>query len=91
MSFPTRAVERQCTFRRSSPLRYSRVAASSSPRIATDRLTLSPPDSHAPPSLIGGSGCTAGTTVRMSTAVNDRVSSTSPNGSASRSLSGPIR
>ena len=37
ISSPTRAVERQCTRRRSSPWRYSRVAASSSPCTATDR------------------------------------------------------
>ena len=42
MSSPMRAVERQCTRRRSSPWRYSRVAMSSSPCTATERARLSP-------------------------------------------------
>ena len=91
MSLPARAVDRQCTLRRSSPCRYSRVAASSSPRTATARATLSPPACHAPDRLTDGSGCTTGTTVSRSVAVKLRVSSTSPNGSVSRSRSGPTR
>ena len=72
MSSPTRAVERQCTRRRSSPWRYSRVATSSSPRgrhrprtaLAAGRPAAAEPDRRA-------AGATAGTTVSVSTAVND--------------------
>ena len=62
ISSPRRAVERQCTRRRSSPWRYSRVATSSSPAEATDRVRLSPLPAHSPPSGVDGSGTTTGVT-----------------------------
>ena len=43
ISSPVRAVARQCTFRRSSPCRYSRVLTSSSPWTAIVRREPSPP------------------------------------------------
>jgi hypothetical protein len=90
MSSPVRAVERQCTRRRSSPRRYSRVAASSSPCTATDRARLSPVPAYSPASRTVGSGTTFGMTVSRSTLGNERVSSHRPNGSVSRMTSGPI-
>ena len=56
ISSPVRAVERQCTRRRSSPRRYSRVAASSSPCTATERARLSPLPAYSPASRTVGSG-----------------------------------
>ena len=89
MSSPTRAVERQCTLRRSSPWRYSRVAASSVPLVATEREAASPPPAQSPPNRTGGSALTAGVTTSSSVVAKDRVSSHSPNGSVSRTDSGP--
>ena len=57
-----RAVERQCTRRRSSPWRYSRVAASSSPAAATDRARLSPLPAYSPASRTDGQRLDAGMT-----------------------------
>ena len=89
MSSPTRAVERQCTLRRSSPERYSRVATSSVPLLLTDRDAASPPPAQSPPSRTAGSALTTGVTTRSSVLAKDRVSSHSPNGSVSRTDSGP--
>ncbi len=86
---PRCAVERQCTLRRSSPWRYSRVAASSSPALAIDRAEASPPPVHSPPSRTGGSDHTRGVTTRPSTVAKLRGSSHSPNGSVSQTVSGP--
>ncbi|MBD2900730.1 hypothetical protein amrb99_97390 [Actinomadura sp. RB99] len=91
ISSPCRAVDRQCTRRRSSPCRYSRGATSSSPAADTERARLSPPPPHAPLSRVAGSGTIAGVTVRVSAMLNERTSSTIPNGSASRTVSGPTR
>ncbi len=84
ISSPVRAVDRQCTRRRSSPRRYSRVAASSSPCTATERARLSPVPAHSPASRTAGSATTCGMTVSRSTLGKERVSSQSPNGSVSR-------
>ena len=89
ISSPVRAVDFQCTRRRSSPIRYSRVAASSSPCTATERARLSPLPAYSPGSRTDGSGVTCGITVRWSVLGNDRVSSHRPNGSVSRITSGP--
>ena len=91
MSSPTRAVERQCTLRRSSPWRYSRGAASSVPETATEREVASPPPAQSPPSRTAGSADTTGVTTRSSTDANDRVRAHNPNGSVSRTESGPTR
>ena len=56
MSSPVRAVDFQWTLRRSSPWRYSRVAASSLPLTATEREAASPPPVQSPPSRTAGSG-----------------------------------
>ena len=55
MSLSSRAVERQCTRRRSSPWRYSRTPASSSPALASERARLSPLPVHSPESATDGS------------------------------------
>ena len=91
ISSPTRAVERQWTLRRSSPCRYSLVAASSLPLVAIEREAVSPPPAQSPPSRTGGSALTTGVTTRSSEVAKDRVSSHSPNGSVSRTDSGPTR
>ena len=57
ISSPSRAVDRQCTRRRSSPWRYSRVAASSSPALASDRARLSPLPVHSPASAHRRAAC----------------------------------
>ena len=90
ISSPTRAVDRQCTRRRSSPWRYSRVAASSSPCTATERARESPLPVYSPVNRTAGSGTTVGVTIRWSTDGKARASSHSPNGSVSRITSGPI-
>ena len=90
ISSPRRAVERQCTRRRSSPWRYSRVATSSSPDGRRPRgagCRRGRPSRRASGSP--GSACTGGVTISWSRAVNERVSSPSPNGSVSRTASGP--
>ena len=91
ISSPVRAVERQCTRRRSSPWRYSRVPMSSSPAAATEVAWPSPRPLQACPTGAFGSAWTCGVTVSACCAENERDSSTSPNGSASRSASGPSR
>ena len=62
MSSPIRAVARQCTLRRSSPWRYSRVLTSSSPCTAIDRRAPSPPPPWPPAGPPAPSGRTRGTT-----------------------------
>ncbi len=62
MSSPVRAVARQCTLRRSSPCRYSRVLTSSSPCTAIDRRAPSPPPPCPPEGPPRPSGRTRGTT-----------------------------
>lgn len=91
ISSPTRAVERQWTRRRSSPWRYSRVAASSVPLLAIERAAASPPPAQSPPRRTAGRRLTTGVTVSSLVAANDRLSSHSPNGSVRRTDSGPIR
>ena len=65
------------------------MATSSSPAEATDRVRLSPLPAHSPPSGVDGSGTTTGVTSKASVALNARTSSHMPNGSLSRSVSGP--
>jgi hypothetical protein len=89
ISSPRCAVERQCTRRRSSPCRYSRVETSSSPLAAALRDCDSPEADQRPPAPAVDSGQVRGTTTSASTEVNDRVISHIPKASVSRSRSGP--
>ena len=89
MSSPVRAVDFQWTLRRSSPCRYSRVLMSSLPLAATLRAVDSPPPAQSPPRRTGGSGLTTGVTTSSSVVAKARASSTRPNGSVSRTDSGP--
>ena len=91
ISSPVRAVDFQWTLRRSSPWRYSRVAASSLPLTATEREAASPPPVQSPPSRTAGSGNSTGVTTSSSELANERASSHRPNGSVSRTDSGPTR
>ncbi len=58
--------------------------------VANARGLLSPEPVHAPPSGMLGSGIVRGVTVRRDVAWNVRPSSTSPNGSVTRTDIGPI-
>ena len=67
MRLSWRALERQCTRRRSSPWRYSRTRMSSWPWAPTLR-GVEEPDLPAPASeLSGARGCTLGVTMRWLT------------------------
>ena len=90
ISSPTRAELRQCTRRRSSPRRYSRTVTSSALPVAKARGRLSPEPVQAPPSGIWGSGTVRGVTVSETVVWKARPSSTSPKGSLTRTLIGPI-
>jgi len=90
ISSPRRAVDRQCTRRRSSPRRYSRTVRSWSPTAVTERAALSPVLACSPGTGRYGSAITRGTTRSQSTSANRDVCSTSPNGSVTRIVSGPI-
>jgi hypothetical protein len=90
ISSPRRAVERQCTRRRSSPCRYSRVARSCSPLAAATPWVASPVPDHCPPPGAPTSGQVRGTTTSGSVAVNARCASHMPNGSDTASASGPM-
>ncbi len=54
------------------------------------RITESPAPRQLPAARRGSSGCTRGTTTSGSVAVNERPTSHMPNGSVSRSRTGPI-
>ncbi len=89
ISWSRRAVERQCTLRRSSPCRYSRTIASSSPWPLRSRIE---PSSPAPmPEPLGSpfNEVTLGTTTSLLRPASSRSYSTSPNGSVTRAISGP--
>ena len=90
ISSPTRAELRQCTRRRSSPRRYSRTVTSSALPIAKARGRLSPEPVQAPPSGMCESGTVRGVTVSGTVVRKARPSSTRPNGSLTRTVTGPI-
>ena len=90
ISSPTRAELRQWTRRRSSPRRYSRTVTSSALPIANARGRLSPEPVQAPPSGMWVRGTVRGVTVSGTVVRNARPSSTRPNGSLTRTVTGPI-
>ncbi len=90
MSSPCRAVDRQCTRRSSSPSRYGRGMTSSSPAVSAVLVWPPPSPRQFPASDRLGNGMIAGVTTRVFRAANERVSSTRPNASATRTCSGPI-
>ena len=63
---------------------------SSVPAAANARGRLSPVPDQSPDSWTGGSCVTTGVTTRDARAVNARLSSMKPNGSLSRTVSGPM-
>ena len=89
ISSPVRAVLRQCTRRRSSPSRYSRTVTSSADPVAKARGRRSPVPDHSLVMPTCGNVCTAGVTTSRVVAVNVRTSSIIPNGSLTRTESGP--
>ena len=63
---------------------------SSSPAVSAVRVWPPPSPRQFPASGMLGSGMIAGVTTSVLRAANDRVSSTRPNASATRTCSGPI-
>ncbi len=90
ISSPYRAVERQCTRLSSSPSRYARGITSSSPAAEVSRDRPSPSPAHERLITVLDNGTTRGVTTKLVRPDSDRLSSTSPNASATRSCSGPI-
>ena len=80
----------QCTRRRSSPSRYSRIVTSSVPAAANALGRLSPVPDHSPLTPLLGNGRACGVTVSRLVTGKDLVSSTSPNGSLTRTAIGPL-
>ena len=90
ISSPYRAVDFQCTRRSPSPSWYSRGAASSSPMADIVRIPPSPSPSQLLSAAARGSGKIFGVTTSVLVALNERLISTSPNASATRTRSGPM-
>ena len=89
ISSPAWALARQCTRRRSSPRWYSRTVTSSALPPAKSRGRLSPDPVQLPLSPMTGRATTLGVTVTVAVERNARSSSTSPKGSAARTVTGP--
>ena len=90
ISSPTRAVERQCTRRTSSPRRYSRTSTSSCPTRPARALWVSAEAPEAPARSRPNS-CTCGVTATSVVLAKAMSLWDSPNGSKLRTNSGPIR
>ena len=90
ISSPYLAVDFQCTRCRLSPSWYTRGAASSSPTAEIVRIPPSPSPSQLLCAAARGSGKILGVTTSVLVVLNDRLISTSPNASATRTRSGPM-
>ena len=90
ISSPYLAVDFQCTRCRLSPSWYTRGAASSSPTAEIVRIPPSPSPSQLLRAAARGSGKIFGVTTSVLVVLNDRLISTSPNASATRTRSGPM-
>src|SRR5580700_2117500 len=90
ISSPYLAVDFQCTRCRLSPSWYTRGAASSSPIAEIVRIPPSPSPSQLLCAAARGSGKILGVTTSVLVVLNDRLISTSPNASATRTRSGPM-